>query len=114
MKEEKETLNALYIPANIKTRFEFFSGFGFKELTITGSLGIISIFIGIFINFITNDFYNSILVVLITISTTIMAVRKNETNQSVIDTIKLYIRFIKAQQHYKYEYFNNYERSEQR
>lgn len=98
----------LYVPANIKTKFQFFDGFGFSELAVTLVTTLISMVIGLIIYSFWNDFYKSVLIVLVTLSATVMAVRKNEINQSVVDMIKLYIRFIKSQKVYKYVYKNKY------
>jgi thiamine phosphate synthase YjbQ (UPF0047 family) len=107
-----ENINTLYIPTNIKTRFEFFDGFGFTELAITTLVTAFSIFIAIIIEALTHDFYKGVLVVLVTMATTAMAVKKNEINQSITDMVRLSFRFINTQQKYKYKYINKYEHKE--
>ena len=94
----------LYIPVNIKTRFEFFDGFGFPELGITAIVALISGLIAFFIS----NIYNGALLVLISSAMVVTLVRKNQYNQSVLDMIKIFIRFQQKQQKYKYEYYNKY------
>lgn len=113
MSEERtEAMDTLYIPANIKTRFEFFDGFGFRELAVTAFVTAISIIAAILCNSLTNDIYTSILIVLITATASGMAVKKNEINQSVVDMMKLFIRFANTQQKYKYNYARKYRKEE--
>ena len=49
-----------------------------------------------------------ILIVLITAAATGIAVKKNDINQSVIDMIVLFFRFVNTQQKFKYQYINKY------
>jgi len=96
--------NQLYIPVNIKTRFEFFDGFGFPELGVTSIVALISGLIAFFVG----DIYNGALFVLISASMVVTLTRKNQYNQSVMDMIKVFMRFHQKQQKYKYEYYNKY------
>ena len=52
----EETKNNLYIPVNIKTRFEFIAGFGFAELAITSFVTAVSIIAAVIISAFTNRF----------------------------------------------------------
>ena len=111
---EEENLKQLYVPANIKTRYEFMSGFGFIELVPTVIVGVISIVIAIILNNVFNYGIHGIVlgVCIITIFTG-TCLRKGETNQSVIDMIGLFIKFSGSQQKYLYEYIDLYVRVEQ-
>lgn len=108
IEDKDENQNTLYIPINIKTRFEFLSGFGFSELAVTAVVTVISIVAAMVIKSLSEDIYKGVLLVLVTAASTIMAVRKNEMNQSVTDIIKLFFRFINSQQKFGYEYYHKY------
>ena len=104
--ENKEiSTNTLYIPANIKTRFEFFNGFGFSELCITAIVTVLCITIVAILGLET---YKSILFILISATATGMTIKKSEINQSITDIIKLYFRFLSTQQKYGYVYKSKY------
>lgn len=105
---QEENYNTLYVPVNIKTRFEFIEGFGFNELFITlivsGIVGVIVFVASLF----TSDPYNAILAISITAAATGMAVRKNEINLSITDMATLFWRFFNTQQHYNFSYYNRF------
>lgn len=102
--KEEETLNTLYVPLNIKTRFEIFSGFGFKELFLTIIVTVFTSPIGIITSIIKEDISYGILIIAIIMVATGMALKKNETNLSSLDMINLIYKFINSQQKFKYEY----------
>lgn len=51
-----EQTNMYLIPVNINKRFEFFPGFGFKELFLMGLLGGVGLLISLFIGLFTSHF----------------------------------------------------------
>ena len=107
--EDNEKGNTLYIPMNIKTRFEFVNGFGLKELFITAIVTAISAGTAVIYNSVTQgDMFSSILIVLISGAVTGTCVTKNQYNQSVVDMIRLFIRFYTTQRKYPYKYVNRY------
>ena len=106
--QQEENYRTLYVPMNIKTRFEFVDGFGFSELFTTL---IISAIVGIFV-FIMNMFsdnpYNAVLIVSVAAVAIGMAVRKNDINLSITDMIKLFWNFYHTQQKYFYSYYDRF------
>jgi hypothetical protein len=100
-----ETSN-LYIPVNIKTRFEFFDGFGFglAELMPTIAAALVSGLIAVVVHAAGGGMVASALIVLVTIDTSAMALAKGENNLSVVDQTKCVLRFLREQRQYSYYY----------
>jgi len=111
--EQEINTKPLYIPANIKTRYELISGVGFSEIAIIAICGCISVVIAMLIHQLSgsDDMIQGILIVIITVAISLTVVRKNEYNQSVIGMIKIVSRYSHSQQRYKYHYFNKYGRN---
>ena len=99
-----ETNNSLYIPVNIKTRFEFFDGFGMTELLPTIIAAFISGFFAFIINAATGGVTGPVLMVLVTVAASVMALAKGDTNMSVVDQTKCVLRFMREQRKYSYYY----------
>jgi len=99
MEEQRETL---YIPTNIKTRQEFFSGFGFPELMQTLVMAAVSLVVGLILYAEDQSVPRTVLIVIITIATTIVCVSKDRNNQSMLDYVKNMIRFSREQKKYPY------------
>ena len=92
----------LYIPVKIKTRFEFFDGFGLSELIPTIIVAVISTIIASIIHGITGGAATSILIVLISVAATAISLAKGANNLSVIEQIRQFIRFSRGQKIYRY------------
>ena len=95
--------NNLYIPANIRTRLEFFKGFGVSELVTT----IIVVAFSLPIIFLLYKFKSTlvaIIVLLIIISATVVSLVKDDNNFCVVEQIKYMIFNMKTQK--KYEYYD--------
>ena len=99
MDEQRETL---YIPTNIKTRQEFFNGFGFPELMQTFVMAVVSLITGLFLYAGNQNLSLTVLIVIITIAATIVCVSKDRNNQSMLDYVKNMIRFSREQKKYPY------------
>lgn len=106
--EDKNINTKLYIPSNVKTRFEFIRGFGIKELILTSIVVAFLIVIAFIINFITKDSIVSVLIVLLGTATMIIITAKDTNNLSVLDMIKNMIEFASMQKIYKYKYFDKW------
>ena len=102
----------LYIPVNIKTRFEFFDGFGVTELIPTVIAALISAFIAFVVHSITGGAIIPVLIVLVTIAASVMAFAKGENNLSVVDHTKYILRFLREQRKYSYFYTDEWSDSE--
>lgn len=99
-----ERNESLYIPVNIKTRFEFFDGNGMAELFYTVIAAAVSGFIALTVHATTGNTTLCVLIVLITVAASVMALSKDQSNQSVLDQLRFMVRFIKAQRKYHYHY----------
>ena len=95
---------ALYIPVNIRTRFEFFDGFGFAELVPTLIITAVSGVIAFIVHLTAGGMITPMLIVLVTTATAVMCLAKSANNISVVDQIRHVIRFSREQQVYKYRY----------
>jgi len=100
------TNTGLYIPANIRPRFEFFEGFGASELVATVIAALLSGFVAFLIHVLTNGAILPVLFVLVTVAASVMAQVKDASNQSAIDQIKYVISFLREQKVYPYFYTN--------
>lgn len=97
--------NNLYIPANIRTRLEFFKGFGVSELVTT----IIVVAFSLPIIFLLYKFKSTlvaIIVLLIIISATVVSLVKDDNNFCVVEQIKYMIINMKTQKKYEYKYYD--------
>jgi hypothetical protein len=94
----------LYIPVNIKTRFEFFNGYGITELIQTIIAAVVSGFAAFTAYTITSGTTVPVLIVLVTIAAAVTAFTKGESNQSVTDQIGHIVRFMREQRIYAYYY----------
>lgn len=104
----------LYIPVNIVRRKETIQGIGRKEIIQIIIAVIAGALIGIIL-FFTND--NNPLYLIMAIfasgSAAFIFLRKDATNRSTIDKLKLYIDFIKSQKRFYYKYVNIYEKKKE-
>ncbi len=106
---ERTSFNdSLYIPVNIKTRFEFFDGYGIKELLCTAITTAISGTIAIALNTVTGNTALCVLIVLITVATSVMALSKDQSNQSIVDQIRFMYRFLRTQRKFKYKFLDEW------
>ena len=103
-----EQHTSLYIPVNIKTRFEFFNGFGFAELIPTIIITLLSGIIAFVTYGVTADTVASILIVLVTIAASVMCLTKGAYNLSMLDQIRQLIRFSRGQKIFKYRRLNEW------
>jgi hypothetical protein len=99
-----EPTTSLYIPVNIKTRFEFFDGYGVKELIPTIAAALASGFFAFVIHALAGGTILPVLLVLVTIAASVMALAKGESNMSAVDQVKCVLRFTREQREYPYYY----------
>ncbi|EIV99930.1 MULTISPECIES: PrgI family mobile element protein [Thermoanaerobacter] len=89
------------VPKNISAKFEFFPGFGWKELFFV----LIGLSIGLFVYLILSIFTKSIiryLIVLILTGLSYFAVVPGPDGNSVFSLIKYYLNWTKKQKRYLY------------
>lgn len=97
-------MDTLYIPVNIKTRFEFFEGYGMPEMAATAVVTCICIFLAYSIHLATGAVTMPVLMTLIVMSATVMITAKDQQNLSIIDHTRNLIRFMNGQKKYPYCY----------
>ena len=99
----------LYIPTNVKTRLEFFRGFGVKELVIAIVVAIFLIPFSIMAYYLNNNNYLiPVLIEIIGVVVTVIAITKDENNLCIVNQIKYMIAFGKLQKNYEYKYFDKW------
>lgn len=98
----------LYIPTNVKTRFEFIRGFGIRELITTSFVVIFLLLIAFAINLVSNNLIVPVLIVLIGTSAMVIISAKDTNNLSVLDMINNMLEFSNMQKKYDYIYFDKW------
>lgn len=102
------TKTTLYIPSNVKTRYEIFEGFGKKEIVQTLVAIAIIVLVAFLIYSINRSVSFLIVFILVGIAGSVMCVTKDKNNQSVLDQLKNMIHFAREQQKYKYKYLKEW------
>ncbi len=107
MNEDKISTK-LYIPSNVKTRFEFIRGFGIKELITTLFIVGVLLLVAFGIYLITKVVIVPVLIVLIGTATMVIVSAKDTNNLSVLDMINNMLDFANMQKIYDYRYFDKW------
>lgn len=104
-------MDELYIPQGIKTRTEYFEGFGMKELIylivsvlVTGTIA----YIGYSLTLL--PIMKAIFIVMVIPTTVVFLTKKTEMNISVLEELLLLIRFHRSQKYYPYIALNEWEK----
>ena len=108
----QETDFKLYVPTNVKTRLEFFNGFGISELITTAIVTILFLPISFILYKIRGSFLIPIIIEFLAIAGTIMMTTKDSNNLCVVTQIKFMLNFSKIQKKYDYEYYNKLKEGE--
>lgn len=106
--EDKNLNTKLYIPSNVKTRFEFIRGFGINELIVTSIVVAFLIGIALIIYSIINELIVPVLIVLLGGAAMVIITAKDTNNLSVLDMIKNMLEFASMQKIYEYKYFDKW------
>lgn len=105
--EKNQDSEMLYIPVNVRRRKETIEGFGKEEIIKTIIWAGIGLFVGIIIFLLFfREIFTIILSTIVFPFGCFVMVRKDKTNRSTIDLIKVDIRFRRSQKRYKYKYNN--------
>jgi hypothetical protein len=102
------TKTTLYIPSNVKTRYEIFEGFGKKEIMQTLVATAIIVLVAFLIYSINGSVSFLVVFILVGIAASVMCVTKDKNNQSVLDQLKNMIRFAREQEKYDYKYLKEW------
>ncbi len=97
--------NNLYIPANIRTRLEFFKGYGVKELVTTMIVVAFSLPI-VFALYKLKGTLIAIIFLIFIISASVISLTKDDNNLCIVEQIKFMIRNSKMQKKYDYKYYD--------
>lgn len=108
--EEKDY--KLYVPTNVKTRLEFFNGFGISELITTVIVAGCLLPISFIVYKIKDSFLIPIIIEFIGIAGTVMMTTKDANNLCVVTQIKFMINFSRIQKKFDYEYYNKLKEGE--
>ena len=98
----------LYIPSNVKTRMEFFKGYGVTELISTIIVFACLLPISLIIYKLKGNLLLPVVIEFIGVAGTIIATAKDENNLCIVNQVKYMIDFIKTQKKYEYEYYDNW------
>ena len=97
----------LYIPSNIKTRLEFFKGYGVSEMVITLIVMAFSLPIAFGIYKLRST-VTAIIFLFIVVAGTVVAITKDENNLCVAKQVGYMIKNNKMQKKYKYVYYDKW------
>ena len=105
--DEKE----LHIPVNIpeSRATDYFAGYGSKELGTTVVTFIIAIILAVILYQSTNQLLFSGVLGIGLVGITVLIIKRDQYDESMIDKIKIIQKFNKEQKEYPYEYYNIYE-----
>ena len=98
----------LYIPSNVKTRMEFFKGYGVKELISTIIVFACLLPVSLLIYKLKGNLLLPVVIEFIGVAGTIIATAKDENNLCVTRQIKFLIECANTQKQYRYRYFNKW------
>ncbi len=104
MMDEEQNKEGLYIPQGIKTKREYFYGYGKKEFTITLLATFIALAIGFLIYIPFMSIIASVFEVLALPTATVFVIVKNNCNISVADQVKFMLDYARVQKKYYYVY----------
>ena len=99
----------LYIPINIKTRTEFFEGYGVSEFIKTAAVAVITLLVCLIFH--AMGVIGTVALIIILLAATagsVMFVVKDRNNLSVLDQLILMVKFSKAQKKYPYIYMDEW------
>lgn len=102
---EDKNNNNLYIPANIRTRLEFFKGYGVKELVTTILVVTFSMPV-VFLLYKFKSTLVAIIFLLFIISASVISLTKDDNNLCIVEQVKFMIRNAQMQKKYKYKYYD--------
>lgn len=109
MNKNKE--DGLYMPQNVKTRREYFEGFGTQELIyLIIAVAVSAVMAYIAHKYLALSLLKAMTVVLCVPTLVVFLTVKTETNISVWEQIKLLIKFQKSQKQYPYIALDEWEK----
>lgn len=104
--EDKEF--KLYIPTNVKTRLEFFKGFGVKELIMVVIVLVALLPVSFIVYAIKENYLLPVVIEFIGVAGAVIFTTKDDNNLCVVSQIKYMLEFSKIQKQYRYKYYNKW------
>lgn len=101
----EDSNNNLYIPANIRTRLEFFKGYGVKELITTIVVGACFLPIAILLYKYVSTLA-AIISFMIIIAVSVISNTKDDNNLCIVEQVKFMIKNSKMQKKFEYKYYD--------
>ncbi|KUO71664.1 MAG: hypothetical protein APF81_22750 [Desulfosporosinus sp. BRH_c37] len=98
----EDTKKTLYIPVGIKTRPEYFDGFGKIELRQSTLICLLGGGVDLLAFLFTQNISICVLAMLVIIAGSVMMCIKDQTNLSAVDQVKNMIHFAKSQKNHPY------------
>lgn len=100
--EKEYVKTTLYIPVGIKSKPEYFDGFGKDELKQAALICVVGGILDLVFFFITKNISVSIVAIMVVIAGSVMMCTKDRTNLSAIEQMKNMLHFAKSQKEYPY------------
>lgn len=98
----EENRKPLDIPTNASDKDDYIQGIGRKELAIIAVSLIGCVIIAVITYSILNDMMKAACLAFIVLTVTVMIVKRDIYNETMIDKIRIMVNYIKMQKQYKY------------
>lgn len=103
---EENSRNELYIPVNVPDRQDLIQGFGMKEIAVTAVSALVGLLIIILTYQITGNMAEAILAGASPVVVVMLAVWRDQFDESVIDKLKNILAYYQSQKRYGYFYMD--------
>lgn len=104
-----ENKRPLHIPEQSSDRNDYIQGIGPKEVAIILAALLVSTVVTIFVCVFTNNIPMGLFIGFFMIGSTIIAVKRDAINESMIDKVHLMNEYSKSQKRYEYRYEDVFE-----
>lgn len=98
----------LYIPLNVVETQDLISGIGGKEIGFIGASLVVGIILAIIIFSSSGNMVTAVMTGGILVSVTVLLVKRDRFNESMIDKLRFIREYAKSQKRYPYNYTNIY------
>ncbi|SHN87930.1 hypothetical protein [Desulfitobacterium chlororespirans] len=100
--EKENAKSTLYIPVGIKSKPEYFDGFGKDERKQAGLISLVGGVVDIVFFLVTGNISVSIVSMMVIAAGSVMMTIKDRTNLSAVDQMKNMLHYAKSQKEYPY------------
>lgn len=98
----------LYIPLNVVESQDVISGIGAKEIGYIGGALLAGVILAVLIYSFSGSMVLAVLIGGTLVALTVMLVRRDKFNESMIDKLRFVKIYLKAQKKFEYQYHNIY------